>query len=87
VYLAGPLVAGVAFGVVVDAWLGMCDLRRDFTPEPGTLGTRDGTGAAAGLLVLPDAGPAPEGGGARLPGLRPAGRAVQAVARRSPTGH
>jgi len=53
-----------------------CDCR-DSEPAPGRIGQRehDGGAPAAGLLVLPDAGPPPAWEGARVPGLRPPGRA------------
>jgi hypothetical protein len=105
--LAGPLLAGLAIGIVVDAALQLRALRstghvrdcpglrgwtcdcRDSEPAPGRIGTRDrdGAGAPAGLLVLPDAGSPAEGERARLPGLRSGSAARPAVAEGLSTRH
>lgn len=58
VLLLGPLAAGVAGGIAVDAALSMRDLRRDCLSRSGRIGGREPgrVPAAAGVLVLRTAG-------------------------------
>jgi hypothetical protein len=71
VLFLGPLAAGVCGAVAVDAALSMRDLRRDSAPPSGRIGGRepDRVPAAAGVLVLRDAGAPHLGHRARVPHL------------------